>query len=62
MAKYEQEEIPGAGVDVSAERAARKERLNDELNALVSRVMELEIELRNARADERRARAALSRA
>lgn len=44
---------------MESERAARRTRLNDELNELVARVSRLEVELRQARADERRARAAL---
>lgn len=44
------------------DRAKRLEELNLDVNRLTGRVIELERELRQARADERRARAALYRA
>lgn len=53
-----QKETPA---NVAEERQARQARLNEQVNELTARVLDLEKELRQARADERRARAALAR-
>jgi len=59
--RTEQAVIPGAGVpSTDEELRLKRERASEHLNVTVALVERLTVELRQARVDERRARAALA--